>query len=38
MEKRQHFLAQKDEGTLKRDPCRQKLWDQHYDLHEPPPV
>lgn len=38
MEKRQHFLAQRDEGILKLDPHRQKLRDQHYDLHEPPPA
>lgn len=38
MEKRQHFLAQRDEGILKWDPHRQKLGDQHYNLHEPPPA
>lgn len=35
MEKCQHFLARKDEGILKRDPCQQKLGDQHRNLHLP---
>lgn len=35
VEKCQHFLARKDEGILKRDPCQQKLGDQHRNLRLP---
>lgn len=35
VEKCQHFLARKDEGILKRDPCQQKLGDQHRNVHLP---